>query len=195
MCWKHFDIVSQRREALVQRVVDRIGIALGTQIRTARIPDEQRVAGQDEPRFVASCPVDHREADAVGRVTRRMEHAYRDVAEVEHYSVFYSPKSEQRRRALVEAVLGSQRRRERTTSGNVVSVHVGVDHVENLEPERLGDRTIGVEVSARVNDGADAATPSAEDVGRARLILMQYLPKEHSVDSLTSGSRCGRPVL
>src|SRR5256885_11735197 len=51
------------------------------EIRTSRIADEERVAGQDEPRVVAAGAVDHREAAVLGPVPRRVDRAEDDLAD------------------------------------------------------------------------------------------------------------------
>ena len=52
------------------------------EVRAGGIADEERVAGEHEPRLVGPCAVDDREARVLGPVPRRVDRAQDDLAEL-----------------------------------------------------------------------------------------------------------------
>ena len=64
----------------------------------------------------------------------------------------------------MQALIRAKRLRQFAAARDVIGVHMRIDHIQDLEPQRTRNLAIGVEIGARVYDGADAAAPSAEDV-------------------------------
>ena len=93
--------------------------------------DEQRVAGQHEPWLGPALQVGHEQADALGRVARRVQHLDARVAELD-----LVPVAERRERTgdvcrFVQAVPAPVCSRQRSTAGPVIGVHVRVDDMRD----------------------------------------------------------------
>src|SRR5581483_6771884 len=76
------DAVAQLEEP-AQAVEEALGAFLrpDREVGPSRVPDEERVAGEDEPRLAAARAIDHREAAVLGPVARRVDRAEDDVAD------------------------------------------------------------------------------------------------------------------
>ena len=77
----HLDAVGQAQQALGEALVEAGRGPLAAEVGPAHVAHEQRVAGQHEPRLVAAAQIGHEQADAVGRVARRVDDLERHVAD------------------------------------------------------------------------------------------------------------------
>src|SRR5437667_2698545 len=55
--------------------------------RAAEIADHEGMAGQDEPGLIRAGPVRHKNADVLGRVSRRVQHGCQDVSKRKDFSI------------------------------------------------------------------------------------------------------------
>jgi len=88
----HLEIVRQREEFGVDAVVElaRVLSRTARKIGTTYGADEERVAGQDEPRIGAPSQIGHHEAHALRRVAWRIEYGDASVAELDLLPWFWS---------------------------------------------------------------------------------------------------------
>ena len=75
----------QREQLLLQRAEDaaRALLLLDREVRSCDIADEQAVAGEDGPRLVAAAGVDQRQCGVLGTMSRRVDGAHGQRAELE----------------------------------------------------------------------------------------------------------------
>ena len=103
---------------------------LDREIRPARVADEERVAGEDEPRLVAAGAVDHREAAVLGAVTRRMDRAQDDRADLDFRPVVERLVREARPGFAVHANRDAVLEREASVAGDVVGMRVRLENAD-----------------------------------------------------------------
>ena len=145
------------------------------QIRPADVADEQRVAGEDEPRLLVA-------AAAVGyhvRVVRRRVTGGRDCTQDSVSQLDDIAVGQLRVR---EVDLGARRKvRGRARglddlrqSGDVVGLDVRLEDGDDRRADLLGGGDVGVdEVDVRIDDRELAVAGAAEQVTRARALVVQ----------------------
>ena len=128
------DAVTELDEA-AQAVEEALGslLRLDREIRRAGIADEERVAGEDEPRLVAAGAVDHREAAVLGSVTRRVDRPQDDLADLDLRPVVERLVRERRAGVAVDADRDAVLERETSVAGDVVGVRVRLEDAD--EPD------------------------------------------------------------
>ena len=114
------------------------------------------------------------QADALRRVSGRVQDLDARVAELDFLVASRSARERgTSRRRLVQAVLRADARASSRPAGAVVGMHVRVDDVRDAHALRAREcRCTRRVVSARIDDGALAERPAAEQVGRASEIVV-----------------------
>ena len=138
-------------------------LRLDREIRPRGVADEQRVAGQDEPRLVRARTVDHGEAAVLRPVPRRMDGAQRDLAHSisapsssgSYGNVGARPRDGCDRDAVLE--------REPAVAGDVVGVRVRLEDAD--EPDAASLRLLQVLLD-RVGGSTTTATPACSSPTR-----------------------------
>src|SRR5262249_46389863 len=123
--WIDLQVVGERQELAVDAVVELIRLLSGVagQVRTADGPDEERVAGEDEPRIGAAAEVGDHEADALRRVPGRVEDPDPRVAELHLLAIMEGLEGTLHAGRGVQTVGRSGFLRECRTSGPMIGVN------------------------------------------------------------------------
>jgi hypothetical protein len=179
-------VVGEGEQALGQRAIQGAPHVLdaeratGVQVGAPDVADEQRVAGQHEPGLVAAAVV----GDDVGVMRRRVpgrgHREHLGIAEADDIAVG--------ERMVVEGDSGcvgevGRRARARDELGqprDVVGVHVGLEDRDDRHALGLRLRDVAVdEVDVRIGHGEGAVGLAAEQVGRARGLVVEELAEVH----------------
>src|ERR671924_598648 len=162
-----------------ERAVQVAGALLGLdgQVGPRHVADEERVAGQDEPRALVAASVLDEEREVLGPVAGRPDGGDARLPDLD-------------RRSLLErlvVVLGfglardverrPGRGREPPAAGEVVGVVMGLEHVPDLEVVLAREVEVLLDLPLRVDDRRFA--PVGDHVRGAAEILVQHLPEEH----------------
>src|SRR3954449_7634392 len=161
---------------------------LDREVGTPRVADEERVTGEDEPRFVAPRAVDHREAAVLGAVPRRVDRAEHDVADLDLAPVLERLVRERRLGFPVDADRDPELEREASVTRDVVCVRVSLERTDehDVVALRLGEHRL--DVVRRIDDYPNAGTLVANQVRGAAQVVVQELLEEHGCDASTG---CG----
>ena len=180
MSGEDLDAVAELDEA-AQAVEEALGslLRLDREIRPAGVADEERVAGEDEPRLVAAGAVDHREAAVLGPVTRRVDRAQDDLADLDLRPVVERLVREGRLGVAVDADRDAVLEREASVAGDVIGVRVRLEDADEPDVATLGLRQHRLDVVGRVDDDRDAGVLVADEVAGAAQIVVQELLEEH----------------
>ena len=167
----------QLLQASVQavRAVDR----LRGEVRPGRIADQERVAGDHEPRLVAARAVDDRETAVLGPVPRRVQNSDHDLAERDLLPV--------RERLEVELRLGGGVDEDRravlegqpSVARNVIGVGVRLQNARDAHVTLLGLGQVLLDRVCRIDDHGLTRGLVADQVGRAAEIVIDELPELH----------------
>ena len=164
-----------------QRVEEPLGALarLDREVRPRGVSDEQRVAGEDDPRIVAARAVAHREAAVLGPVAGRVDAAKHDVAERDLVAV----------RERVVRVLGVRGRmdahrdavleREPPVSREVVGVRVRLDRADDADVVLRGLVEVLLDREGRIDDDRVSGLGIADEVGRAPERVVDELREDH----------------
>ena len=140
MSREHLDAVRQ-----LEQPAERVEQALRAfsrrhgQVGAGRVADEERVAGEDEPRLGRARRVDHGEARVLGPVSGGVNRAEHDVAELDLRSILECVVLVRDLRGGVDADRNAVLEREPAVPGEVVGVRVRLDrpHDPDVVPLRL----------------------------------------------------------
>jgi hypothetical protein len=184
------EVIGQREQSVGQRpvqrarhVLDRV-VAVRVQVRPAGVPDEQRVAGEDEPRLVAAAVVGHEIGVMSRRVPGGRNRLQLGVAERDDLAVGEWVMSE-----VDAGVLRQVGRRpgpgdQLRQPGDMVSLDVRLEHSGDPRALRFGERDVVVhQVDVRIDDGELADRLAAEQVGGTGGVVVEQLSDEHGLTS------------
>ena len=171
--------VPERQQALDRGIeAPRPFLLVDREIGSRDVADEERVAGDDQPRLVAARLVGDEVRRVLGPVAGRGESGDRDVAEghlvavgqrlVREVDACRRRDVDRRARRLCEPAL----------PGDVIGVVVRLEHVRDREAVLLGEPQVVLDVPLRVDHGRLAAV--RDDVRSTAEILVQNLPEEHA---------------
>jgi hypothetical protein len=178
MAGPELDVVVQLEQAPA-RAEQAVGTLVGVdgEVRPADRADEERVAGEQQPRLVATAAIDHGEREVLGAVAGRRDRADQNVAELELGTVV-EPIVFVLRLCSARDVQGRAcRLGEAPVAGDVVGVVVRLEHVHDPEVVLVGEVEVVLDLPLRVDDGRLPAV--GDHVGRAREVLVQHLAEEH----------------
>ena len=180
MAGEDLDAVAELDEP-AQAVEEALGslLRLDREIRPSRVADEERVAGEDEPRLVAARAVDHREAAVLRPVARRVDRAEDDLADLDLRPVLERLVRERRLRVPVHADRDAVLEREPSVTGDVIGVRVRLEHADEPDVAAFGLRQHRVDVVRRVDDDRDAGVLVADEVRGAAQIVVEELLEQH----------------
>ena len=188
-------VVGQRQQPLGQRAVERARhlldrvLAVGVQVGAAGVADEQRVAGEHEPRLVAAGVV----GDQVGvmgeRVARRGDRLELGVAELDDLAVGERVMLELDPGALGQVGGRAGALDELRQPRDVVGLDVRLEHGDDRDALRLGQRDVVVdEIDVRVDDRELAVRLAAEQVGGAGGLVVEELAEVHGTKVRARGA-------
>jgi hypothetical protein len=181
-------VVGQCQQLVVQRVEDlaRAFGLLDRQVRSRHVADEQAVAAQHRPRLRAAIGVDQRERRVLGAVTRRMQGAHQQRAELQLPAIL-------ERLVLVvgvsEAVnvdLCARGRHQAPVARHVVGVVVRLQHVVDGHRPVARQLQVLVDLETRVDHGGHTGLLVADQIGGATEVVVGDLAKDHRCDSRAS---------
>ena len=182
------DVVRQRHQLLVDAVVELGGkvVGVGVKVRPADGADEQRVAGQDEPRIRTAAKIGDEKADAVVAVPRRVNDFDARIAEFDFLAVVEGFERKRNVRRLIQLIGRADFRRQRPPARTVIGVDVGVDHVGDAHALGRGELDVGIDVARLgVDHGAFAEAPTAEQIRGTAGVVIVVGPENHLVTPLT----------
>lgn len=180
MAGEDLDAVSELDQP-AQAVEEALGslLWLDGEVRPSRVADEQRVAGEHEPRLVPPGAVDHREAAVLGAVARRVDRAHDDLADLDLRPVRERLVRERRASILVDADGDAVLEREAPVTRDVVGVRVRLEHADEADAAVLRLRQHRLDVVGRVDDDRDALVLVADEVTGAAQVVVQELLEQH----------------
>jgi hypothetical protein len=164
------DRVGKRHQLVVQRVVHHPGHGLGRgvgaagQVRPSDVADEQRVAGEDEAWLRGGGGIRDHDAEALGRVARRLQDAQDHAAHSQLVAVPHRLVREQRARLRADDDGRARALGQLQVAAHEVGVQVGLDDVADGQAGRGGLVQVLLHVAARVHDRRLALV--ADEVGR-----------------------------
>jgi hypothetical protein len=167
-----FQVIRQRQQHLEQARVQppRLagGLFLAQQIGPPDVADEERVAGEDEPRLLGAGAVADQQAEALGRVAGGVEDPHEVVAQLDLLAIAERYEREGHRGGLVQVDGCAGRGRQRASAGRMVGVDVRLEDGGDRRAVALGlPQVIRHERGVRVADGQLIAAEAAEQVGGA----------------------------
>ena len=175
------DVVAEREQALAQAVEDparALGLLDG-QVRPGDVADEQGVAREHGPRLRRARGVDEGER----RVLRPVA-GCRDRPNADRPDRQLPPVVDRVMRILglgqpahVDGRAG--RGGEPPVPGDVIRVVVRLEDVRDPHPREPGERQVGLDIQARVDDRRLAGGVVADDVGGAAEIVVDELSEDH----------------
>ena len=153
------EVVGQGHEPLGQRAIQRAGhlldavLAVSVEVRSAGVADEQRVAGEHEPRLVAAGAI----GDEIGvmgeRVAGRGQRLHLGVTEHDDFAVGQRVMGELDAGALRQVRRGARALDELGQPGDVVGLQVRLEHRDDRHALALGELDVRVdEVDVRIDD-------------------------------------------
>ena len=180
MAGKDLDAVPELEQPL-QRPVEALGPLPGAdrEVGTAGVADEERVAGEDEPRLVGARAVGDGEARVLRAVARRVDRPQHDSADLDLGPVLEG----------VECVLGLRLGMDRDrdavveceapVAGEVIGVRVRLDRPRDPEARALRGRQHRFDRVGWIDNGGEARVLVADEIGRAAEIVVQKLLEVH----------------
>ncbi len=169
----HGDVVRELLEP-AEAVEEALGALRGPdrEVRPSSVADEQRVAGEqhslvDEERTV------------LGAVPRRVQHAHRDLADVQHVAVDERIEVVLRLGERVDGDAHAVLEREPPVSGHVVRVRVGLDGAHDAQPMPVGLLDVLLDRERGVDDDRFTGLLGADQVGGAAEVGVDELSKQH----------------
>ena len=167
-------VIGQREQPLGHRAVQRARhvldgvLAVRVQVGAAGVADQQRVAGEHQPRLVAARAIGHHVGVMRERVAGRGDGLHLGVAERDDLAVGERDVVELDARALGQVRGRAGARDELGQPGDVVGLHVRLEHRDDRHALALGERDVVVdEVGVRVDD-RELRRGSCSRTGRTR---------------------------
>jgi hypothetical protein len=182
------EVVGKRQQPLGQRAIERARhvlhavSAVGVKIRPADVSDQQGVAGQHQPRLVTARAVGHDVGVVRGGVTRRGEGLQLGVAQPHALAVGERVMVELDARSLRQIRPRARARHQLRKPRDVIGLHVRLEHGDDRDPLALGELEVLVhEIDVRIDDRERTLRLAAEQVRRARRVVVQELAEVHGL--------------
>lgn len=151
------------------------------EIRAADRADEHGVASEDKPRSFRAPAVRHEQAEAVLRVSRRVQNLNARIACIDHLLVEYRSEREGGLAdvGLVQRVFGAAQFGKRSPTGQVVGMYMRIENIgdRNIQPAGLVD--VPGFVSRQHVDSDSLALPAAAEEVRDRGVIICSLFEKH----------------
>ena len=176
----HLDAVSELDEPS-QRVEEPLGALarLDREVGPCGISDEERVAGEDDPRIVAARPIADREAAMLWSVTWCVDAAQDDVAEPDLRSVGHRVVRVLGVGCRMDAHRDAVLEREPPVPGEVVGVRVRLDRADDADIALRGFFEILLDREGRIDHDRVTGTGIADEVGGAAERVVDELREDH----------------
>jgi hypothetical protein len=180
----HFDTVRQPEQLAVETVVEHPGhlrrcVALRAgQVRTPDIADEQRIPGQDFLGFLGHRVINHHYGNTLWGVSRRFEHAQRDVAEVELITIVHGAVREGGAGTVAEHNVRPGACREFPMAAHKIGVQMRFNNVCDLETLGRGFLEILLDIALGIHHSRFTVSPN--QVGRVCQTSQIKLLKIHA---------------
>ena len=163
------------------RLVEHVeGLIADQQVRPADVPDEQRVARQHEPGFLAPRSIGDEIAGVLRRVSRRRQRLQPDTSRIERLMRRQRRETVSNRRRVKEPMLGASDLGELPRARDEVGVDVRLEdlHDGHAEVGRLQHVEIDAEIRNRIDDECFFRSRAAEQVRRLseplEAVLLEY---------------------
>ena len=182
---EELDAVVERAQPLVQGAVERSRalVARHREVGPPAVADEQRVAGQDEPRLVAARAVGDDDAAVLRAVPGRVEDVERDVAHLDAIGVAQRPVLVDGVRDLVDRDPAAVLLGEDPVPRDVIGMRMGLDHPDELGVVALAQREHLAHVQRRVDHDGLAGDLAAHEIRGAAQVAPDDLLEDHSSPS------------
>ena len=155
-------------------------VRLDREVGPRGVADEERVAGEHEPRLVAARAVDHREGAVLRPVPRRMDRADDDVAELDLGAVGQSVVRKRRFRGGVDVHRHAVLEREPPVSRDVIGVGMRLEHADEPDAAASALIQIGLDRVGRIDDDGHTCMLVTDDVRPTAEVVVDELREEHS---------------
>ena len=149
------------------------------EIGAGRVADEQRVAGEHDPRLVAAAAVAHGEAAVLRPVPRRVDAAEDDVAEHDLRAVLERVVRILGLGGRMDAHWDPVLEREPPVAGEVIGVRVGLDRADDAHVALRGLVEVLLDREGRVDDDRVARSRVADEIRGASERVVDELREDH----------------
>jgi hypothetical protein len=172
-----------------------VRIAGDVQVGAADVPDQQRVAAEQKPGLlVAAPPIRHRVRKVRRRVTGRGDRRHDCVSQLDDVSIGECNMLEGDSGFSREVADGARALDERRQPGDVVGLHVRLEHGRDWCADGCGGREVLVdEIDVWIDNGQLADGGAAEQVAGAGTGVVEERSQDHLVSSQTVDAT-GRPA-
>ena len=181
------EMVGKREQLLGQRAVQRARhlldcvLAMSMEIGAAGIADQQRVAGQHQPRLIRAAAVRDQVRVVRGRMPWGGERLDLSVAKLDDLAIGERMMIELNSRSARQIRRGARAPDELAHPGDVVGLHVRVQHRDDRRALRLGDPDVCIdEVDVRLDHRQLRLGLAPKHVRGARRLVVKQLPEEHA---------------
>ncbi len=173
-----------------QRVEEAFGPLdrLDREIGTCRVADEQRVAGEHEPRLVGARAVGHRERAVLRPVPRRMQRADDDLAQLDLGAILQRLVRERCAGCRVNPYGQPVLEREPAVPREVVGVRMCLENLCQLDAVSPALIQILLDRIGRIDDDRNAGLLVADEVGGTPEVVVDELLEQHDSDA---SNECG----
>ena len=179
------EVVQRKQPAQRAEKRMRALLRLHRQIGTSEVADEERVAGDREPGFVAAAGVRDQEGHVLRAMARRGERRDPHVPEGDDVAVGERVVGVLDSRFGRHVDRGAGRLDQPSMAGDMVGVVVGLEDVANREAVLLGQLEVVGDVPLRIDHRR--LSVRRHDIGGAAEIVVEHLAEEHS--AMVSGRR------
>ena len=186
----HLDAVVELEQAL-ERAVETLGAVprIYGQVWSGRVADEERVAGEHEPRIRPARAIDHGQAAVLRPVPGRVDAAQDDVAELDLVSVLervvrvlgFRGGMDRDRQAVLE--------REAAVSGEMIRMSVRLDDADDPHAAALGLLEVLLDRVGGIDHDRLAGALVAHEIRRATKGVVDELGEDHGAADRSTGSR------
>jgi hypothetical protein len=162
---------------------------LDREIRPRRIPDEERVAGEHEPRFWRAGRVQHSDAAVLRAVARGMDAAQYDLTERDLVPVLERIVRVLGAGSVMDADRDSVLEGETPVAREMIGVRVGLDrpHESNFAALRL--LQVLLDRVGRIDDDGLTGALVADEVGGTAERIVDELREDHDAADRSTGCR------
>ena len=184
------DAVAELDQA-AKRVEEALGALarLDREVRSGRVPDEERVAGQHEPGIRPSRAVDDGETAVLGPVAGCVDAAEHDVADGDLVAVLHRIVRILRLGRGVDAHRDAVLERQPAVAGEVVCMGVRLDRSHDANAAMLRLDEVLLDREGRIHDDRGSRALVADEVGGAAEVVVDELREDHVADDASTASR------
>jgi hypothetical protein len=154
--------------------------SLDRQVGASRVPDEERIAREQEPWLVGPGPVDHGEAGMLGTVARRVQAAQDDVADLDLVAVGERVMRVLRLGRGMDGDRDVVLEAEPSVPRDVVGMRVRLQHAHDPDTSLVGLGEILLDLERRVDHDRRACVFVADEIRRAAEIVVHELREDHA---------------